>query len=427
MSNQWIKKVSRRVYRTAVPALALAAALTANAADPGITDAEVVVGMSIAQSGPNAAYGSIGAGMKACFDYVNADLGGVKFGDGKTRKVKLNMADDALEPARALLNARKLVSQDNVFVVSGNVGTGANLGARAFYNAEKVPHVFLGSGGPMFGSKDEVGKYPWSMLGWLSYNTEAAIYAQFIKDKFPNAKIAVLNDDSGGPFFVDTFLKVAKDIGLNVVAHEEHSYSEPTINAKISRLQSSGADVFVEATTPKFVVQAIKQMAAIGWKPAHIVWGAGSSIGGVLQPAGAEISKGIYSGQWLKDQSNPAFANDADMKNYVAKLKQYAGGLNPADSNVAAGWYACHGTKSVFENMKAPTRDAFMTAIRSMKNVKVPMLLDGITLNTSGEADGYPIESVQISQFDGVKFVPVGPVINYEGKTPLYEPRVKAK
>ena len=56
-----------------------------------------------------------------------------------------------------------------------------------------------------------------------------------------------------------------------------------------------------------------------------------------------------------------------------------------------------------------------------MKNVKVPLMLAGITLNTNGVEDGYPIESLQISQFDGVKFVPVGDVINYEGKTPPYE------
>ena len=154
-------------------------------------------------------------------------------------------------------------------------------------------------------------------------------------------------------------MKEAKRIGLNIVVHEEHSYSEPTINAKISRLADSGADLFVDATTPKYVVQAIKQMAAINWKPEHFVWQVGSSIGGVLQPAGVEHSKGIYTGQWLKDQSNPAFANDDDMKLYVAKLKEYGSNLNPADQNAAAGWYACHGLVKVFETMKAANPGGF--------------------------------------------------------------------
>lgn len=417
--------VNRLKLAVVIGAVAMTFSSPGFAADPGITNSEVIVGMSSALSGPNAGYGVIGQSSNACFDYYNAEHGGVKFGDGKTRKISTVVLDDAMEPARALQNARRLVSQSGVFLVSGNVGTGANLGARQFYNSAGVPHVFLGSGGPMFGAKDEIAKYPWSMLGWLSYNTEAAMYASFVKDKFPNAKIALLNDDSGGPFFADAFVKEAKRIGLNIVIHEEHSYSEPTINAKISRLADSGADVFIDATTPKYVVQAIKQMAAINWKPAHFVWQVGSSIGGVLQPAGVDISKGIYTGQWLKDQSNPIFANDDDMKLYVAKLEKYGSGLNPADQNAAAGWYACHGLIKVFEKMKEPSRKSFMDTIRHLKGVKIPLMLDGITLTTNGEEDGYPIESLQISQFDGVKFTPVGSVVNYEGKTPVYEARVK--
>lgn len=405
------------VLKTSLVALALAASSVAQA-ETGINDKEIVWGNSSPLSGPNAGYGPIGRAQRACFQYINDELGGIKMGDGKTRKVKYVMYDDAMEPARALQNARRLVSQDGVFGVSGNAGTGANLGARPFYNSEKVPQVFIFTGGPMFGVKEEVEKFPYTIPALLAYNTEAFLYAAFIKEKFPNAKIALLNDDSGGPFFSKAFVKAAKDMGLNIVLHEEHSYSEPTIDAKIDRLAASGADVFVDITTPKFVVQALKRMDAIKWKPAHMIWGVGSSIGGALVPAGPAISKGIYSGLWLKDQADPAYANDADMKLYVEKLKKYESGLNPADQNAAVGWFVCNAVKSVLEQTKQPTRKAFIEAARSMKQVKVPLLLEGITLNTNGVVDGYPIESVQMGQFDGVKFVPVGAIINYEGKTP---------
>ena len=401
---------------------ALAAALVsvgfAGHAEVGITDTEILWGNSNPLSGPNAGYGAIGRAQKACFEYVNNELGGVKMGDGKTRKLKLTMYDDAMEPARALQNARRLITQDKVFAISGNVGTGANLGARPFYNSEKVPQVFLYTGGPMFGSTPEVEKFPYTMLALLAYNTEAALYASYIKENYPNAKVALFNDDSGGPFFAKGFIKAAKELGLNIVIHEEHSYSEPTIDAKIDRIAASGADVFVDATTPKFVVQALKRMQTINWKPAHIIWGVGSSIGGALQPAGAAASTGVLTGLWLKDQANPAYANDEDMKVYVEKLKKYDSGLNPADQNAATGWFVCHAVKATLENTKAPTREAFMEAARSMKGVKTPLLLEGITLNTNGSTDGYPIESVQMGQYDGTKYVPKGPVINYEGKTP---------
>jgi branched-chain amino acid transport system substrate-binding protein len=411
------KRVGIQVVQAALVA-ALASVGFASQAEVGITDTEILWGNSNPLSGPNAGYGAIGRAQKACFEYVNNELGGVKMGDGKTRKIKLTMYDDAMEPARALQNARRLITQDKVFAISGNVGTGANLGARPFYNSEKVPQVFLYTGGPMFGSKPEVEKFPYTLLALLAYNTEAALYASYIKDNYPNAKVALFNDDSGGPFFATGFIKAAKELGLNIVIHEEHSYSEPTIDAKIDRIAASGADVFVDATTPKFVVQALKRMQTINWKPAHIIWGVGSSIGGALQPAGAAASTGVLTGLWLKDQANPAYANDEDMKVYVEKLKKYDSGLNPADQNAATGWFVCHAVKATLENTKSPTRDAFMEAARSMKGVKTPLLLQGITLNTNGSIDGYPIESVQMGQYDGTKYVPKGPVINYEGKTP---------
>lgn len=387
-------------------------------ADPGISDSEIVIGNSAALSGPNASYGPIGRAQRACFEYVNNELGGIKMGDGKTRKVKFVMYDDAMEPARALQNARRLVTQDKVFAITGNSGTGANLAARPFYNAESVPQMLIFTGGPMFGSKADVEKFPWTMLALLAYNTEAVLYAEFIKEKFPNAKVALLNDDSGGPFFAKAFVKAAKDLGLNLVIHEEHSYSEPTIDAKIDRIAASGADLFVDATTPKFVAQALKRIAAINWKPNHIIWGVGSSIAGALQPAGAEVSKGVYTGLWLKDQANQAYANDPDMKLFVEKIRKYDNSLNPADQNTANGWFVCHAMKGILERAKAPTRQAVMDAARSMSAAKVPLLLEGITLNTNGASDGYPIESVQMGQFDGVKFVPLGGIVSYEGKTP---------
>lgn len=387
-------------------------------AETGITDKEIIIGATVPLSGPNAGYGTMGKAQRACYEYINTELGGIKLGDGKTRKVKYVMYDDAMEPARHLQNSRRLVSKDGIFAMAGSAGTGANLASRAYYNSEGVPQVFLFTGGPMLGSKPDVEKFPMTMLGVLAYNTEAALYAKFIKENFPNAKVALLNDDSGGPFFSKAFVQAAKDLGVNIVIHEEHSYSEPTIYAKIDRLAASGADVFVDATTPKYVIQAIKRMSAVNWKPKHVVWGVGASIGGTLIPAGADLSKGIYTSLWLKDQANPGFANDADMKLYVEKLNKYDSSLNPADQFNAIGWFFCNATKAVLENTKQPTRKAFVDAMRSMNQVKVPLLLDGVTLTTKGSADGYPIESIQMGQFDGVKFVPIGGLIDYEGKTP---------
>ncbi len=80
-------------------------------ADPGITDKEVKLGGSYPFSGPASAYGTIGDGAKAYFDFVNAK-GGVG-----GRKISFKTIDDAYEPPRALQNAKRLIQQDQVFAL----------------------------------------------------------------------------------------------------------------------------------------------------------------------------------------------------------------------------------------------------------------------------------------------------------------------
>src|SRR5213078_2685142 len=110
-----------------------------------------------------------------------------------------------------------------------------------------------------------------------------------LKNK-PDAKIAVLfqNDDYG-----KDYLKGLKD-GLGakaasmIVAEESYETSEPTIDNHIVKLKSTGADVFMNITTPKFAAQAIKKNSEIGWKPLHFLNNVSASIGSVIKPAGPE-------------------------------------------------------------------------------------------------------------------------------------------
>ena len=110
-------------------------------------------------------------------------------------------------------------------------------------------------------------------MGWQpNYQSESHIYAKYLLKDKPDAKIAVLyqNDDYG-----KDYLKGLKD-GLGakaasmIVAEESYETTEPTIDNHIVKLKSTGADVFMDITTPKFAAQAIKKIAEIDWKPMHI-------------------------------------------------------------------------------------------------------------------------------------------------------------
>jgi ABC-type branched-subunit amino acid transport system substrate-binding protein len=87
-------------------------------AEAGVSDGEVLVGMSSALDGPSKALGQgMHTGVGAWLREVN-DRGGVH-----GRKVRLVALDDGYEPDRCLANMRELVETRKVFAILGNVGT----------------------------------------------------------------------------------------------------------------------------------------------------------------------------------------------------------------------------------------------------------------------------------------------------------------
>jgi len=72
------------------------------------------------------------------------------------------------------------------------------------------------------------------------------------------------------------------------------TYESPTDDrSQILQLAGSGANVFVNSGTPKFIAQAIRQGPRHWRKPLQIVPSTGSSVKSALEPAGLENSIGI--------------------------------------------------------------------------------------------------------------------------------------
>src|SRR3982750_1148994 len=239
--------------------------------DTGASDTEIKIGNIMPYSGPASAYGVIGKTEEAYFKKINAE-GGIN-----GRKINFVSYDDGYSPPKAVEQARKLVESDEVLVVFNPLGTPSNTAIQKYLNAKKVPQLFVATGATKWNDPKD---FPWTM-GWQpSYQSEARIYAKFLMKEKPDARIAILyqNDDFG-----KDYLKGLKD-GLGpkasmLIAEESYETSEPTIDNHIVKLKATGADVFINITTPKFAAQAIKKIAEIEWKPLHIVSNVSASVG----------------------------------------------------------------------------------------------------------------------------------------------------
>ena len=121
----------------------LAALLSAGAAAQGVTNDRILLGQSVALTGPAAQLGiQMRNGIKAYFDYVNEN-GGVH-----GRRLELLTLDDGYEPSRTVPNTKRLIEQDKVFALIGYVGTPTSAAALPVFTEAKVPFV-----GPFTGAE----------------------------------------------------------------------------------------------------------------------------------------------------------------------------------------------------------------------------------------------------------------------------------
>ncbi len=106
------------------------------------------------------------------------------------------------------------------------------------------------------------------------------------------------------------------------------------------------------------------------------------------------------------------------MKQYLGDYERFKPRFDKSDSLAQMGYLMADGVVKVLEQMKAPTREAMMEAARNMNKVELGLLYPGITMTTKAGQDNFPIEAMQLFQFDGEAYKPVGKVIEYEGRTP---------
>ena len=375
--------------------------------DPGVSDKEIKLGHTNPYSGPLSAYGVIGKGIAAYWNMVN-DQGGIN-----GRKVTFITYDDGFQPPKTVEMVRKLVEDDHVFSTFQLLGTATNTVVQKYLNQKKVPQLFVATGASKWGNPKD---YPWTM-GWQpDYHTEGAIYAKHILATIKDPKIGILwqNDDSGKDYVGGFMDGLGKENQSKVVRSVSYEPTDPTIDSQIIQLKGAGANVFFNECAPKQAAQAIRKAFEIDWKVPQYLANVSASVNSVLKPAGLEASQGIITAAYLKDPTDPQWAQAPDFLEWKAWMAKYYPQGNLSDSfNV----YAYAVSITMHEVLKRCgnelTRANMMKQAASLRALEVPMLLPGIKINTS-PTDFYPIQAVRLQRFKGETWELFGDVLSNE-------------
>ncbi|SEE26185.1 ABC transporter substrate-binding protein [Bradyrhizobium erythrophlei] len=399
-----MKTISRRtLLGTAAAGLAVSiggAAFAGASYDPGASDQEIRIGQFGPLSGPVSSFGVLANAMDAYFRMLN-DGGGIN-----GRRIKFINYDDAYSPPKSVEAARRLVEGDEVLFIAGAMGTPGNIAVQKYMNARKVPQLFLAAAASKL---SDPAANPWTMVGGSTYEIEGGVVGRYIAATMPDAKIGLLyqNDDAGKA----TLAGLKTGLGARtaqITSELNYSVGDPTIDSQIVQIKLSGADVVFLITIPKTASQALRKMAALEWRPQIFLGAGNASVRATLKPAGFATAQGILAFATRQDPGNPLWADTPDMKQYMAFLDRYVPNADRADDLYAIGYTAAATAAHVIRQCGDQlTRADILHQATSLKSFAAPLLIPGITLNTT-PSDYVPIKQFQLMRFKGEAYEKVG-------------------
>jgi branched-chain amino acid transport system substrate-binding protein len=371
----------------------------------GVTKDEIKIGNTMPYSGNASSYGAIGRGDAAFFKMVN-EKGGVG-----GRKINFITLDDGYLPPKTVEQARRLVEQDEVAFLFNTLGTPQNTAIHKYMNGKKVPHLFLSTGADKWGDPKN---FPWTM-GWQpSYRTEAQIYAKYMRKTKPGAKAALIyqNDDFGKDYLIGLKDELKGDFDKMFVKTVTYESSDATVDSQVVAMKDSGADTLVTAAIPKFAAQTIRKAFDIGWKPLHFMSNVSSSVGATINPAGPEKAVGMITSQYLKDNTDPSWKDDAGMNEWRAFMKKYIPDGDLLDGGYVFSYGVCTTMLQVLKQCGNDfSRENIMKQAANIKKLSVPVLLPGVTVSTS-PTNFHPIQQMQLTRWTGSTYERFGDVID---------------
>jgi len=375
--------------------------------DPGATDTEIKIGQNAPFSGPASSYSMLSRVQSAYIKAVN-DRGGIN-----GRRITLLSRDDGYSPPKSLDVIRQLVEDEQVLAIVSPFGTPTNAAIQKYLNTNNVPQLLVQSGASRWNAPKA---FPWTTPYSPFYDTEGEIFANYLLQNKPDAKIAVLyqSDDIGRDYLKGLREGLGEKAATMIVKEASYQTTDPTIDSQILVLKDSGADVVFLAAQNKFTAQAIRRIHELGWKPVLLLTSIANSVSGVLAPAGLEASTGAITTTIYKVPDDPAWADDKGMKDYLAFMKENFPGSSPNDITAITGYAAIEIAVEILRRCGDDlTRANVLKQATTLKGLKVSMLINGITIQTTPE-NYAAIEQTRFAKFDGKNWVLFGDLV---GKT----------
>jgi branched-chain amino acid transport system substrate-binding protein len=258
-------------------------------------------------TGDNASFGtSQNNGVQMAVEEINA-TGGVL---GK--KIDLTVEDNMTKQGETTTIARKLISQDHVVAIIGEVASSKTLEAAPIAQAAKIPLIATAATNPKV---TQTGDYVFRVC--FTDDFQAVVIARFVLEKLKQKNIAFMTDVKQD--YSVGLTNIAKDYlaknGGNIVKEQSYSSGDKDFRAQLTDLKSANPDVIIITGYYPEASLIAKQARQFGIK-ATLVGGDGWDGSSLIPVGGKAIEGAFFSNHFSTEDKSPL------VQDFVKKYKQ---------------------------------------------------------------------------------------------------------
>jgi branched-chain amino acid transport system substrate-binding protein len=329
------------------PAAPAAAPAPAPAAD------KIVLGHVASMTGNEATFGSsTDNGIKLALEEQN------KKGGIKGKKVELKTLDDQGKPEEAAIAATRLITQDKVSAIIGEVASSRSLAIAPIADANKVPQVSPTSTNPKV-TKDGANTRPYVFRVCFIDPFQGTVMAKFAREK-KITNVAILRD-VGNDYSVglaDFFQKKFEELGGKIVTDQSYKAGDQDFKAQLTAIKGKKPEAIYVPGYYTDVALIARQARELGMKQ-PMMGGDGWDSSKLYEIAKGALDGSFFSNHYTDEDPSPV------VQEFITKYKAAYGSV--PDALAVLGYDAARVTFDAMERAKDLTGPSLAEALAATK------------------------------------------------------------
>ncbi|OWV75622.1 ABC transporter substrate-binding protein [Rhizobium sp. R339] len=294
--------LTRRALCMTTAILSLSAIVPGLSAPARADEDTIKLGIVAPMSGPNARYGAFSTrGAQLAVDEIN-QAGGV---DG--HKIEIYSADSQGTPVEGVSATRRLIDEDEVSFVIGDVSSSVTLAMQPVAEDAGVLLLNAASSNPKITYGAGVGGYKWTFRNYPTDENRALIVAKYAAEQRGFTKYAVLSVDTDyGRSAIEFTKKYLPEFKGEILSEDYYKEGEVDFRSVLSKIRDNGAQAIIMYGLADTTPIVARQMVELGLAGKVTLVGNGEfNTAKTIASAPTALEGAVEAAAWLPAWDSP--------------------------------------------------------------------------------------------------------------------------